>query len=240
MAHLAPLQLLLTTSIISIQLGVVQPEDVTSLALSCPSDQFACADGSKCIPKSKLCNGYGDCDNLGDELVSECDNCADSSKFTCRARGQMVCLSKDRYQCNGIYETCDDGSDEDPSVCDNCNRPDRAMCRDGSKCFKTKYACNGHAENCADGSDESDTWSNCTHCTKKGWVPCPGFPDICAKLCDGKATCPDKWDELLSTCNSQAITSVARTTTSKVLSNEAQTAICSKEDVLHQCEDSSM
>ena len=280
MAHL---QLLITTSILSFQLGVVQSEDVTSLALSCPSHQFACEDGSKCIPKSKLCNGHStcqdlshnfpsqcdncaaehlfkcktsgvdvctttkfkcdgehECDDLADELVSECDNCvSDPSKFTCRARGQMVCLSKDRYQCDSFLN-CDDGSDEDPSECDNCNRPGRVICRDGSKCFYTKYACNGLTRgSCADGSDESDTWSKCTYCTKKGWVPCPGFPDICAKLCDGLPTCPDKWDELLSTCKSQAVTSVARTTTSEigqVPTNEEQTDICSRKG-LHQCTD---
>ena len=175
---MAALHLLLTTSILSFQLGVVQSEDVTSLALSCPSDQFACADGSKCIPKSNLCTGYTYCkdnsdnfpsqcdncaadhlfmckrsgidvcmnakykcdgvyhctDDLADELVSECDNCvSDPSKFTCRAKGKMVCLSKEIFQRTGRY-ICEDGSDQDPSHCDNCNRPDRAMCRDGSKC----------------------------------------------------------------------------------------------------------
>merc|ERR1719500_959626 len=53
----------------------------------------------------------------------------------------------------------------------------------------------------------------------------------------------DTWDELLSTCKSQAITSVALTTTSEigqVPTNEAQTAICSKEAGLHQCKDNSL
>jgi len=211
----------------------------------CRTDMFACEDGSKCIPMSNLCNGYSTCDDnsnnfpsqcdnctadhlfrcqlngvdnclnskakcdgvkhcydYADELVSECPNCvADPSMFACRLNGQMVCRRKDEYQCNGSFD-CDDGSDEFPSTCDNCSRPGLAMCRDGSRCIETRFICDGHAY-CADGSDESDTWSNCTHCTEKGFVPCPGFPDICAKLCNGIPTCPDYWDELLSTCTSK-------------------------------------
>merc|ERR1719447_1505522 len=113
----------------------------------------------------------------------------------------MVCLKKSEYLCDGKY-TCDDNSDESPAVCDNCTQPGFAMCRDGSRCVTTSVLCNGYV-NCADGSDESDTWWNCTHCTEKGSVPCPGFPGNCAKLCDGRPTCPDYWDELLATCKSK-------------------------------------
>ena len=126
-------------------------------------------------------------------------------------------------------------------MCDNCNRPGLKMCRDGSKCIKTELLCGGPA-GCADGSDESDTWSNCKHCTKKGYVPCPGFPDICAKLCDGFPTCPDHWDELLSICKSQAVTSVASTSTTKigqqVPTSKAQSNLCNDDD-LYKCKDGS-
>ena len=218
----------------------------------CSADMFACADGSKCIPKSKLCDGNGDygcddlsnnnasrcnncaddhlfkcqksgidvcldsrikcdgefhCDDYGDELLSQCPNCLNDpakSKFTCSVGGQMLCLSK-KYQCNGALN-CDDGSDEDPFVCDNCTQShdfghDLAMCRDGSRCFRAKHACNGHVS-CNDGSDESDSYSGCKFCTEEGYVPCPGFPGNCAKMCDGRPTCPDLWDELLSSCTS--------------------------------------
>ena len=111
----------------------------------------------------------------------------------------MIYICNDiKLKCNNVFN-CDDGSDEHPSACDNCNRPGLARCRDDSLCVKTEWLCDGNVE-CVDGSDESDTWSNCSFCTEKGSVPCPGFPDICAKVCDGAATCPDKWDELLSTC----------------------------------------
>ena len=116
-------------------------------------------------------------------------------------------------QCDGFSQDCDDGSDEEPGACDNCTRKsdwggaDLAMCRDGSMCFSTTGRCgfnNVLSLDCADGSDESDTYSNCDYCTEEESVPCPGFPGNCGKLCDGRPTCPDKWDELLSTCKSRS------------------------------------
>ena len=112
---MAPLQFLITTSIISIQLGVVQPEDVTSLALSCPSDQFACADGSKCIPKSNLCTGYTYCKDNSDNFPSQCDNCAADHLFMCKKSGVNVCLNA-KFKCDGERH-CD--TDELVSECDN-------------------------------------------------------------------------------------------------------------------------
>ena len=242
----------------------------------CSDDQFACADGSRCISKSDLCDGINtrfrgcpdnsnnfpsqcdnctedtlfkcqvsgvdvcmgtqfkcdeskNCDSYADELVSECPDCVtDSSKFTCKIGSEMVCLSKS-HQCNGWY-VCDDGSDEDPSACDNCSLPGFTMaCKDGSKCIYEWDLCNGilsYTNGCIDGSDESDSYSNCTFCTQSDYVPCPGFSGNCAKLCDGSPTCPDNWDELLSTCESN-----------KAQSNN--TPICSEEDGLYQCKDGS-
>merc|ERR1719209_1581974 len=129
----------------------------------------------------------------------------------------MVCNSKEK-QCNEKWD-CDDISDESPSACDNCNKPGFSRCRDGSQCVPTRGLCDREVD-CVDGSDESDTWSNCTFCTEKGSVPCPGFPGNCAKVCDGNVTCPDSWDELLSTCKEHK-------------------ASCSKEDNLFQCSDGS-
>ena len=277
MAYLAPLQFIFTTSILSISLRVAQ------LSPSCTSDQFACADGSKCISKAYLCSGFKNgcsdrshnfpshCDNCSaehlfrcqlsgvdfclnahfrcdgkkhctsaaDELVSEtvCPNCdADPSLFSCRSHGHLVCLAKQRYQCDGKFD-CDDGSDELPSVCDNCTRPGLSLCRDGSRCIKTSYLCDFDV-NCADGSDESDSWSNCTYCRDKGSLSCPGFPLNCAKLCDGRTTCPDAWDELLSSCKSKLSPGKGLESVQN-RSGEPQTAKCSKEAGLHKCQDGS-
>ena len=197
----------------------------------CLTDMFACADGLQCISLSKKCDGRTDCSDFSDELVTECPNCVDDpSMFTCRASGQMVCWTK-FYQCDGIFPHCDDGSDEDPAVCGNCTDkmpglPDFAICRDGNLCLMTPDACNGKIE-CIDGSDESDTYSQCTYCKEEGNMPCPGFPGNCGKLCDGNTTCPDKWDEFISTCQANE-------------DNEADSSVCSEEAGLYQCKDGSM
>merc|ERR1719167_634948 len=50
------------------------------------------------------CDGVVHCENLADELLSQCPNCvADQSMFTCKKNGLEVCLKKSQYQCNGYY-----------------------------------------------------------------------------------------------------------------------------------------
>ena len=186
-----------------------------------------------CVNIDHKCDGDRHCNNFSDEFVSECPECVDDpSKLTCKVDGQMVCLGKYGHQCNGAVPVCDDSSDQDPATCNNCTLPslfgDRAMCRDGGTCFLTTFRCNGRIA-CSDGSDESDSYSHCKFCTEEGSLPCPGFPGNCGKLCDGKATCPDKWDELLSVCKSHSDTDQ---------SNGSDDAICSEEDGLYQCRES--
>ena len=41
----------------------------------CTSEQFACADGTSCIPKSWLCTGYAGCNDLCHLLPSQCTMC---------------------------------------------------------------------------------------------------------------------------------------------------------------------
>ena len=67
-------------------------------------------------------------------------------------------------------------------------------------------------------------------------MPCPGFPGNCGKLCDGRPTCPDKWDELLSVCKTYSDTNQ---------SNGSNIAICNGKDGLgyydlYKCKDGSL
>ena len=152
------------------------------------------------MSKEYQCDGLTHCGGP-DELLSLCgvNGSCPAGRFQCRWRGLDTCLSKEEYQCDGVQH-CDDASDEAPSVCANCRLNGLHMCRDGSRCVGTEFLCDQKHFVCADGSDESDTWSNCTVHTQNDTVPCPGFPGNFAKICDGLPTCPDSWDELLSTC----------------------------------------
>merc|ERR1712052_16974 len=94
---------------------------------------------------------------------------------------------------------------------------------------KFYYQCDGLAATCDDGSDEDPAF--CNNCTEEGYLPCPGFPGNCGKLCDGNATCPDYWDELLLTCKSDSGSDQSKKTDS---------TICSEEAGLFQCRDGSM
>ena len=204
----------------------------------CPSDTFQCKDGSnvtsivKCLNVSRKCDGIVNCHDISDELASECDkssvdqrkdsttdDCGDPAKFKCRFQGQVACLSKERYQCDGNID-CDDWKDEAPSACDECDRPGLFKCKDGSQCVKAKADLCDKKPHCVDGSDESETWAKCSSCQEKGSLPCPGFEEICATPCDGNVQCPDQWDELLATC-------------------EALDLACTEDAGLHPCADGS-
>ena len=177
-------------------------------SLNCTGDGvFKCQRGGVdvCRNASHVCDGIVHCDDVADE--AKCDtlgNCPDS-QFECRFRGKITCLKKEAYQCDGLFH-CDDASDESPSVCGNCTLPGLSMCRDGSRCIYTDTnVCMG-IPTCADGSDESDEYSDCKVCPQSDTVPCPGFPGNCARVCDGYPTCPDRWDEMLSTCKAYNLT----------------------------------
>ena len=41
---------------------------------SCSTDEFACLDGSKCIPRRWLCDGDEDCKDASDEENKKCSS----------------------------------------------------------------------------------------------------------------------------------------------------------------------
>ena len=185
-------------------------DELASLCQNCSAETlFQCPKGGQdiCLNSRVKCDGTLNCDDKSDELLSEC-GCSNTGRFQCTSYGHDVCLSSEEYSCDGeVY--CDDLYDESPGLCSNCTTSGLVQCRDGSKCIKEDHVCNG-GSNCADGSDESDTWSQCTYCKDPGNVACPGFPGNCARLCDGRPTCPDGWDELLSTCKAHNTTCAGR------------------------------
>ena len=217
-----------------------ESDEFASLCDNCNADDlFRCQGRHEqvCLHQKFQCDGLIHCQDTTDELFSECGGgnlhdddtnalaretggCGDPDKFQCRFQGQITCLSRERYQCNGIIE-CDDWKDEMPSACNDCERDGLFKCRDGSQCVKKENVCD-KKPHCADGSDESDSFAGCDFCKQDGTVPCPGFEDICATLCDGAVQCPDHWDELLATC--------------EVFSGHQN---CNKEVGLYSCRDGS-
>ena len=59
-------------------------EETTSQ--SCSPDQFACHDGSKCIPKSDMCNGYCHCPDHSHNFATQCNNCVADHLFLCKKK----------------------------------------------------------------------------------------------------------------------------------------------------------
>ena len=88
------------------------------------------------------CDGEKHCDDLADELVSECDNCAADHLFMCKVNGVEVCMNAG-FKCDGLYD-CDDLADELVSECPNCvDDPSMFTCRAKGKmvCLSKKFEC---------------------------------------------------------------------------------------------------
>ena len=60
----------------------------------CSIDQFACPDGSACISKSALCDGYTHCADWSDELATQCNSCTSSGLSKCRVDGTEFCIKE--------------------------------------------------------------------------------------------------------------------------------------------------
>ena len=165
-----------------------ESDEFASECDACNADHLFLCQGSQeqvCLHVRFKCDGLQHCHDATDELASECskdppknnelgkntDGCGDPEKFKCRFQGQITCLNREHYQCNGIIE-CDDWKDEIPSTCNDCERDGLFKCRDGSQCVKKENVCDKKTH-CVDGSDESDSFAGCDSCEQDGNVQCP-------------------------------------------------------------------
>uniref|UniRef100_A0A915DVS8 Uncharacterized protein n=1 Tax=Ditylenchus dipsaci TaxID=166011 RepID=A0A915DVS8_9BILA len=111
---------------------------------------------TKCVHRSKLCDGKNDCGNNADE--EDC-GCNKPGMIKCASQtfaGRDSCYSKDQ-KCDG-YNDCPGGEDE--LNCAECNRGS-FLCSDDEKCILITKRCDG-IDDCLDGSDEKDC--SCQEC----------------------------------------------------------------------------
>ncbi|GFR34155.1 hypothetical protein TNCT_415991, partial [Trichonephila clavata] len=109
----------------------------------CSNGELLCADGSKCISQSSVCDGAKDCWDGSDELG--CGSCS-NGQFRCTEKNQCIDSSS---ICNGEKD-CRDGLDE--TFCYPC-AVEEFRCADRNKCIDFSSVCNVDKD-CPDSSDE--------------------------------------------------------------------------------------
>ncbi|XP_039746200.1 low-density lipoprotein receptor-related protein 1 [Pararge aegeria] len=141
--------------------------DLQPGTLSCGAEQFACADGSRCVPGAWRCDARAHCADASDEL--HCPRGADAScgagRFRCARSGLCVAAG---WRCDGDADCGPhDASDEDPHMCEKDFKCRGAWARcatpeDGRfSCVPVYNFCDGE-RHCLDGSDEWDICDNFT------------------------------------------------------------------------------
>ncbi|XP_076069558.1 LDL receptor protein 1 isoform X2 [Oratosquilla oratoria] len=119
----------------------------------CQEDEFACADGLKCIPKRWRCDYSPDCHDYSDETPDCPPLTCQAEHFTCEVSGR--CLLKG-WVCDGEPDCgYGDTSDEDPVTCIEGNpcSPNFFRCKDEITCRPREQLCDGRFD-CPDHSDE--------------------------------------------------------------------------------------
>ncbi|CAH1796241.1 unnamed protein product [Owenia fusiformis] len=164
---------------------------------TCSPTQFACFNGSQCIPLTWKCDHDGDCSDRSDELNCPYNSCQ-PEQFRCEDSGR--CLPS-RWKCDHDND-CADGSDE--RGCDHvyptCN-VNQFTCNN-SRCIPQRWLCDGD-DDCHDFSDEM----NCNISTTPTAAPqtcaanqftCKHSRRTCVPIawkCDGDSDCDDGSDE---------------------------------------------
>ncbi|CAB3367800.1 Hypothetical predicted protein [Cloeon dipterum] len=156
-----------------------------SAGVSCPLDQFRCANGLKCIDMRQKCDYRNDCGDNSDEQGCNFQPCH-LGQFRCE---NQLCIPSS-FHCDG-YKDCPDMSDEQNCTAIPC--PDnKFLCvkgltsapLGGARCISKSQLCDGKRD-CADGADEEAACSNAS---------CPGLGckyKCQASLTGGVCYCPD-------------------------------------------------
>ncbi len=116
-------------------------------SVNCGSHQFACLDGSQCIPDTFQCDTTADCPDGSDE-GEHCGSSECGEKFRCSTSGR--CISQ-KWICDGDFD-CIDGEDEKNCTSSNVCPDDQFACLN-RQCIDIQFFCDGNME-CTDGTDE--------------------------------------------------------------------------------------
>ncbi|XP_073976140.1 low-density lipoprotein receptor-related protein megalin isoform X3 [Rhodnius prolixus] len=128
--------------------------------VSCPLDQFRCANGQRCVDTNSKCNHRNDCGDNSDEENCNFAQCH-VGQFRCT---NALCIPLS-YHCDG-YRDCMDGSDEANCTAIACPE-NKFLCPKGApggkpKCISRTQLCDGKKD-CEDSADEETacSTSNC-------------------------------------------------------------------------------
>ncbi|XP_063240571.1 low-density lipoprotein receptor-related protein 2 [Bacillus rossius redtenbacheri] len=150
--------------------------------VSCPLDQFRCANGQRCVDLAKKCNHRNDCSDNSDEENCNFPPCH-VGQFRC---ANAVCIPAS-FHCDG-YKDCFDSSDEQNCTAIACPE-NKFLCPRGGpggtpKCISRSQLCDAKKD-CEDSADE-ETACSTTSC------PALGCEYKCqASLKGGTCYCPE-------------------------------------------------
>ncbi|XP_046973357.1 prolow-density lipoprotein receptor-related protein 1 [Vanessa cardui] len=153
------------------------PGEELSGGVQCSAEQFACADGSRCVPAAWRCDMRPQCPDASDEIGCTYNMTCGAGQFRCARSGLCIAAS---WRCDGDADCGPhDASDEDPYMCEKdfkcwgkwarCATPEHGQ----FNCVPVYHFCDG-VRHCLDGSDEWDICDNFTEasCAAHGCSTC--------------------------------------------------------------------